>query len=162
MWCDDFARYVDPEDMFNGQERALEVVSDATRLHSFVALRKLDEFLRLKKAKEDDLIAKDLNIDAETVLIEVAGKFLTAQEREDINKGAAHLTERLTLDPDTEVDLHKILRRCLPVLFQLISELRKINNDEDTVPFLDRTEALVQREIAIETQRLKEPNMPRP
>jgi hypothetical protein len=31
MWCDDFAGYVDPEDMVNGLDRAFDLVSDATR-----------------------------------------------------------------------------------------------------------------------------------
>jgi hypothetical protein len=44
MWCDDFARHVDPEEMVAGLGRAFELVSDATQLQSFLALRKLDDF----------------------------------------------------------------------------------------------------------------------
>lgn len=112
MWCDDFARYIDPEDMFHGQERAEEVISDATRLHS-LALRKLDEFLSDKKARNDNLIAKNLGVSLVAVLGKANDKFLTMEDRSSINKGVAHLTERLTLDLDSEVDLHRILTRSL-------------------------------------------------
>jgi hypothetical protein len=105
MWCDDFAQYVDPDDMMSGLDRAFELVSDATRLQSFLALRKLDEFLSGKKCKNDDLTAADLGIDKATVLGDLGGDFLSADERENINKGVAHLTEKLTLDPDSEVEL---------------------------------------------------------
>lgn len=143
MWCDDFAQYVNQEDMVMGLHRAFDVVSDATRLHSFVALRKLDEFLNSKKSKDDDLIAKDLGIDPVAVLRDVGATFLTPEERVSINKGAAHLTDKLTLDPDSEVDLHRILKRSLPVFSRLLSELRKVNNDNDNKHALDQTEALI-------------------
>lgn len=162
MWCDDFARYLDPEDMFNGQERAEEVVSDAARLHSFLALRKLDEFLSEKKAKSDDLIADDLGIDLPTVLENAEAKFLTTDERNDINKGVAHLTERLTLDPNSEVDLHRVITRSLPAMSRLLSQLRKINTDQDIVGIIDRTEALVTRETGIAADKAKDPHYVRP
>lgn len=162
MWCDDFARYIDPEDMFHGQERAEEVVSDATRLHSLLALRKLDEFLSDKKAKNDDLIAKDLGIDLATVLGKIGEKLLTTDDRNNINKGVAHLTERLTLDSDSEVDLHRILTQSLPVMSRLIVELRKVNTDQDTVRILERTQDLVTRETGIASDKAKDPNYVRP
>src|SRR2546430_9973095 len=62
LWCDDFARDVDEEDMIAGLDRGHQVVSDATRLHSFLALRKLDDFLGDKKSKSDDLVVSTLNI----------------------------------------------------------------------------------------------------
>jgi len=162
MWCDDFARYIDPEDRFHGQERAEEVVSDATRLHSFLALRKLDEFFSDKKAKNDDLIAEDLGVDLATVLVRAGEKFLTTEDRNNINKGVAHLTERLTLDPDSEVDLHRILTRSLPAMSRLVVEIRKMNTDQDTVRILDRTEALVVRETGIAADKARDPNYVRP
>lgn len=138
MWCDDFAQHVDQEDMVMGLDRAFDVVSDATRLHSFVALRKLT-----KKSRDDDLIAKDLGIDAATVLGDVGATFLTTEERDSITKGAAHLTDKLTLEPESEVDLHRILKRSFPVFSRMLSELRKINKDNDVVYALDRTDALI-------------------
>ena len=162
IWCDDFARYLDPEDMFDGQERAEEVVSDAVRLHSFLALRKLDEFLSEKKAKCDDLVAGELGIDLAIVLGKAGEKFLTTDDRNNINKGVAHLTERLTLDPDSEVDLNRVVTQSLPAMSRLVLELRKMNTDRDIVRILDRTEALVTREIGIAADIVKDPHYVRP
>jgi hypothetical protein len=53
----------------------------------------------------------------------------TTAEREKINKEAAHLTERLALDRDTEVYLQEILTRSKPVFTRLVSELRKADAD---------------------------------
>src|SRR4029453_2375917 len=85
MWCDDFAQHVDPDDMVMGLDRAFELVSDATRLQSFLALRKLDDFLGGVKPKPDDLIAANFGIDVAEVLGDVGDKFLSAAERESIN-----------------------------------------------------------------------------
>ena len=79
--------------MMMGLDRAVELVSDATRLQSFLALRKLDDFFGGVKPKADDLIAANFGIDVPGVLGDVGDKFLSTDEREDINKGAAHLTE---------------------------------------------------------------------
>jgi hypothetical protein len=51
LQCGDFAKHVDPDDMVAGLDRAFELVSDATRLQSFLALRKLDDFLGGVKPK---------------------------------------------------------------------------------------------------------------
>jgi hypothetical protein len=80
---------------------------------SFLALRKLDDFPRATKAKADDLISSDFGIDVATVLGDVGANLLSTAEREKINKEAAHLTERLALDHDSEVDL-KANRQPLP------------------------------------------------
>lgn len=96
IWCDDFANSVDPEDMMWGLDRGVALVSDATRLQSFLALRKLDDFFGGVKPKPDDLVASNLDIDVPGVLREVGEGFLTQAERTDINKGVAHLTERLS------------------------------------------------------------------
>ena len=114
MWCEDFAPYLDPEDMIWGLDRAAELLSDATRLQSFLALRKLDDFFGGVKPKPGDLTAADFGIDGPTVLAEVGNTFLSKDdEREKINKGVAHLTEALSLDADSEVDLHVILKRSI-------------------------------------------------
>lgn len=60
MWCEDFAQHVDPDDMVMGLHRAFEVFSDATRLQSFLALRKLDDFLGGTKPQKDVLSPKIL------------------------------------------------------------------------------------------------------
>lgn len=148
MWCDDFAKYVDPEDMIAGLDRAFELVSDATRLQSFLALRKLDDFLGAAKSKPNDLIAADLGIDVPSVLGDVGDKFLSSTERENINKQVAHLTESLSLDPDSEVDLQAILKRSMPVLSRLVSALRKADASKEAVQWLDRTDALIGRASA--------------
>lgn len=77
MWCSDFANNVDPEDMVMGLDRAFDLVSDATRLHSFLALRKLDDFFRAAKSKPDDLIASELGMDTAVVLDGSGKTFLT-------------------------------------------------------------------------------------
>jgi hypothetical protein len=68
-------------------------------------LRKLDDFLGGVRAKPDDLIAASFGIDVPVVLGGAGEVFLSKDERELINKGAAHLTDELTLDPDSEVVL---------------------------------------------------------
>lgn len=143
MWCKDFARHIDPEDMVAGLDRAFEIVSDATRLQSFLALRKLDEFFRLAKSKADDLIASDLGVDVNAVLGGNEGSFLSTSERENLNKGVAHLTEKLSLDPDSEVDLFDILKRSMPVFERLVAALRKVDAQNEAVGRLDKTVALM-------------------
>src|SRR6202007_2419758 len=100
-------------------------------LQSFLALRKLDDFLGGVKPKPGDLIASDFGIDAPGVLGEVGNTFLTKEEREKINKGVAHLTENLSLEADSEVDLHHILKRSIPVLTRLVVELRKLDSAQE-------------------------------
>lgn len=149
IWCEDFASSVDPEDMVLGLDRGIDLVSDATRLQSFLALRKLDDFLGGVKPKLGDLIASNLGIDVPYVLGEVGEKLLTLAERENINKGVAHLTERLSLDPDSEIDLQEIINRCMPVFSRLISEIRKADAHQEAVHWLDRTDALIERGNAL-------------
>jgi hypothetical protein len=127
-WCEDFAQLLDPEDMQAGLDRGAELMSDSSRLMSFLALRKIDDFLRSTKVNKNDLIASDFGIDAASVLGDVGETLLSKDERDKINKGAAHLTEKLTLDPNSEVDLEAILTRSMPVLSRLVSTLR----DADT------------------------------
>lgn len=143
MWCEDFARHVDPEDMMSGLDRAFELVSDSTRLHSFLALRKLDDFLGGVKPQPGDLIASEFGIDVPAVLGDAGNKFLSADERTKINKGAAHLTEQLTLDGDSEVDLQALLKRLLPVLLRLVAALRKLDTKNEATYWLDRTDGLL-------------------
>jgi hypothetical protein len=145
MWCDDFAKRVDSEDLIAGLDRAFELVSDATRLQSFLALRKLDDFLGGVKPQPDDLIAASFGIDVPSVLGDVGDKFLSSTERENSNKQVAHLTERLSLDPDSEVDLQVILKRSMPVFSRLVSALRKADTHKEAAQWLDRTDALIER-----------------
>jgi hypothetical protein len=142
-WCEDFATFLDPDDMVAGLDRGADLVSDATRLMSFLALRKVDDSLRGTKPKPDDLIAADLGIDASSVLGDVGEAFLTTDERGRINKGAAHLTEHLTLDRESEVDLEKILTRSMPVLKRLLSKLRSVDTAKEATSWLDKTDELI-------------------
>jgi hypothetical protein len=80
---------------------------------------------------------------------EVGEKFLTSDERDNINKGVAHLTERLSLDPDSEIELQEILKRSMPVLSRLVSELRKADADQEAAYWLDRTDALIEHAKAL-------------
>lgn len=146
VWCQDFANSVDPEDMTLGLDRGLDLVSDATRLQSFLALRKLDDFFIGMKPKLDDLVAANLGIDVPSVLGEVDKSFLTEAERTNINKGVAHLTDRLCLDPDSEIDLQEIVSRAIPVFLRLVEALRAIDAGQEAAHWLDRTEALIKRE----------------
>jgi hypothetical protein len=136
MWCDDFAQHIDPDDMMMGLDRAFELVSDATRLQSFLALRKLDDFLGGVKPKPDDLTAANLGIDVPGVLGGPNQKFLSVDEREDVNKGVAHLTDKLTLDPDSEIELGGILERSTPILSRLVAALRKCDEKNEAKQWL--------------------------
>ncbi|MCK1513063.1 hypothetical protein IVB22_10855 [Bradyrhizobium sp. 190] len=152
MWCEDFAPYLDPDDMIWGLDRAAELLSDATRLQSFLALRKLDDFFGGVKPRDGDLTAADFGIDVPSVLGEVGATFLSKEdEREKINKGVAHLTEELSLDDDSEVDLHQILKRSIPVLTRLVAELRKREAAQEATYWLDRTDDLIKRGKDIKT-----------
>jgi hypothetical protein len=142
-WCDDFAAFLDPEDMVAGLDRGAELMSDATLLMSFLALRKIDDFLRGTKPKPDDLIAADFGIDAKSVLGDVGEALLTTDEREKLNKGAAHLTESLTLDHDNQVELQTILTRSMPVLSRLVSQLRNVDTSKEATQWLDKTDELI-------------------
>jgi hypothetical protein len=156
MWCEDFAPYLDPEDMIWGLDRAAELLSDATRLQSFLALRKLDDFFGGVRPKPGDLIASDFGIDVKSVLGEVGNTFLSKEdEREMINKGVAHLTEALSLDADSEVDLHEILKRSIPVFTRLVAELRKLDTAQEATHWLDRTNDLIERAKNIKTPEEK-------
>lgn len=145
MWCEEFVPAIDEEDLAAGLDRAKDLVSDATRLQSFLALRKLDDFLRGAKQKPDDLIAADLGVNAATVLGDAGGRLLSEAERVKINKGVAHLTDKLTLDPDGEVDLQEMLDRSLPVLTRLVAELRTADATKEATHWLDQTDALIKR-----------------
>jgi hypothetical protein len=142
-WRKDFAPHLDPEDMIAGLDRSAELMSDASHLMSFLALRKLDDFLRATKAKKTDLIASDLGVDANAVLGDAGETLLTKDERELINTGVAHLTEQLSLDHDGEVDLDAILKRVGPVLLRLEAALRKADTKKEATQWLDKTSTLI-------------------
>jgi hypothetical protein len=142
-WCEDFATFLDPEDLVAGLDRGADLMSDATLLMSFLALRKIDDFLRDTKPKPDDLIAADFGIDTHSVLGDVGETLLATDERDKINKCAAHLTESLTLDSDNEVDLQNILTRSMPVLSRLVSQLRSVDTSKEAIRSLDKSEELI-------------------
>lgn len=144
MWCEDFAQHVNEEDMISGQDRAFGLVSDATRLQSFLALRKLDDFFGTAK-KPTDLTASGLGIDGATVLAEVGKTFLSTDERTMVNTGVAHLTDSLTLEDESELDLQAILKRSTPVFSRLTAELRKLDTTQEAKHWLDQTDDLIKR-----------------
>jgi hypothetical protein len=91
-----------------------------------------------------------------SVLGEVGNTFLSKEdEREMINKGVAHLTEALSLDADSEVDLHEILKRSIPVFTRLVAELRKLDTAQEATHWLDRTNDLIERAKNIKTPEEK-------
>ncbi|MEM8750760.1 MAG: hypothetical protein AAGF28_10685 [Pseudomonadota bacterium] len=149
IWRDDFARNVDPDDMIWGLERGFDLVADATRLLSFLALRKMDDFFVGAQPRPDDLTASKFEIDIPTVLGEVGTSFLKSTERTNISKGVAHLTERLHLDPDSEVDLQEIVKRSIPVFSRLIVQLRTVDHDQEAADKIDRTQSLIKRASAL-------------
>lgn len=151
MWCEDFAPCLDPDDMIWGLDRAADLLSDASRLQSFLALRKLDDFFGGVRPKPGDLTAADFGIDVPSVLGEVGKTFLSTDEREMINKGVAHLTEDLSLEDESEVELHEILKRSIPVLTRLVAELRKLDTTSEAAYWLDRTNDLIERGRNIKT-----------
>ena len=109
-----------------------------------LTLTALEEYnLANEVAVKDDLIASDLGIDARTVLGDAGETLLTKDEREKVNKGVAHLTEQLTLDPESEVDLQAILKRALPVLSRLVAKLRDADTKKEATHWLDKTEKLI-------------------
>lgn len=145
VWCQDFAQNVDPEDMVWGLDRGHQLVSDATRLMSFLALRKIDEFLREHSKHEDDIILSKLGIDRGVVLSTAAGPFLTREERLEINRKAAHLTSWLTFDDDSEIDLIGISRRSLPMFEVLIHKMQAQDKSAEAAFWLDRSRNLLLR-----------------
>ncbi|GMG82567.1 hypothetical protein LNKW23_17800 [Paralimibaculum aggregatum] len=143
VWCRDFAQHEDPDEMVIGLGRGHELVSDATLLLSFLALRRVDEFLRGKRSNADDLIASDIGIDPANVICPKMGSFLTKAERTNINKGAAHLTQWLMLDADSEVDLAEIVIRSVPTFTRLTAELRANDDAGEAARWLDGTDELL-------------------
>jgi hypothetical protein len=98
----------------------------------------------------------DRNPDVPSTLGDVGDKFLSVEERDSINKGAAHLTEKLTLDPDSEVDLINILERSTPVLSRLVEALRKSDEKEEATQWLDRTDELIERMKTLQAKKAAE------
>jgi hypothetical protein len=143
LWCEDFASVIG-EDIIH-VDKAFDVVSDATRLHSLLALRKLDDFLGGVSPKPDDLTSDKLNLNKITILGNSKVTFLDAADRTNINKGVAHLTEMLTLDADSEVDLVRIIRDSIPIFEKLIFELKRVDVNNEAGYWLDNTGKLVQR-----------------
>ena len=109
MWCDEFAKHVDPDDMTAGLDRAFDLVSDATRLQSFLALRKLDDFLGGVKPMPNDLIAANLGINVPSVLGDVGDKFLPVTGLKGID-GPNHLKKSRVVSPSKNfAELHQVV-----------------------------------------------------
>lgn len=143
LWSEDFAKVIG-EDAIH-VDVAFDIVSDSTRLHSFLALRKLDDFLGAVSPKPDDITSDRMGVDKAVVLGEGNTTFLANKDRENINKGVAHLTENLTADPDSEVDLIRIINDSIPALERLISELTKLDATGEAHYGINKTEKLIER-----------------
>lgn len=143
LWCKDFAPVIG-EDVIH-VSKAFDVISDATRLHSFLALRKLDDFLGAVTPKPDDLTSDKLNLNKGTILGNSRTAFLDPVDRKNISKGVAHMTELLTLDADSEVDLLRIIKDSVPIYERLILELRRVDTNNEADYWLDDTDKLIQK-----------------
>lgn len=143
LWCEDFAKVIG-EDAIH-VDVAFDIVSDSTRLHSFLAVRKLDDFLGAVSPKTDDITSDRMGIDTAAILGAGKTTFLIKTDRENINKGVAHLTENLTADPDSEVDLIRIITDSVPALKRLISELKKLDTTGEATSYISNTEKLIER-----------------
>lgn len=143
LWCEDFAKVIG-KDVIHVDE-AFDIVSDSTRLHSFLALRKLDDFLGAVRPKPDDITSDRMGVDKVVVLETGKTTFLVETDRENINKGVAHLTENLTADPDSEVDLIRIITDSIPALERLTSELKRLDITGKAKPYISKTEKLIER-----------------
>lgn len=143
LWCKDFASVIGEEVIY--VDEAFEIVSASTLLHSFLALRKLDDFLGGVRPKPDDLTSDRMGIAKVAVLGIGKNTLLLDTDRNNINKGVAHLTEHLTAEPDSEVDLLRITSESIPIFERLISELKKLDLSGHAKPYIRKTEALVDR-----------------
>lgn len=144
IWCDDIAQIIQGDDLLAGLDRGFELVSDATRLLSFLAIRKLSDLFGEGANRSDDLSLERLGLASVDVL---AGReyFLSEKERRIISKSVAHLTEHLPLEADSEVELSLILRRNLTVLLQLVAELKDIAGHPSEQHHAVRSEVLLRR-----------------
>jgi hypothetical protein len=71
------------------------------------------------------------------------------------NKEAPHLTERLALDHDSEVDLKAIVNRSLPVFTRFVAELRNADAAHEATHWLDKTTALIARAQSSDTRSVR-------
>jgi hypothetical protein len=121
IWCADFASSIDPDDVMAGLE--VDLISDATRLHSFLALRKLDDFFGGVRPQPGDLVASDFGVDMPSVLGDVGKTFLS----------------------ETERVIDAIVKRSIPVLKRLVAALRKADASKEATQRLDKSDSLIER-----------------
>ncbi len=143
LWCEDFVAVIAEDIIY--VDKASDVISHATLLHSFLALRKLDDFFGAVPPKIDDLAWDRLGLNKAAILGGARTTLLDKVDRMNINKGVAHMTEKLTLGADSEVDLLRIIENSICVFERLICELRKIDVDNEAKHCLDNTEEFIQR-----------------
>ncbi|HRI76204.1 MAG TPA: hypothetical protein PLX33_04355 [Alphaproteobacteria bacterium] len=143
LWCEDFASVIGEDVIY--VDEAFEIVSASTLLHSFLALRKLDDFLGAIQPKPGDLTSDRMGIDKAVVLGIGKNTLLLDADRNSINKGVAHLTEHLTAEQDSEVDLLRITSASISIFERLISELKKMDSSGEDKYYISQTEALVER-----------------
>ena len=64
---------------------------------------------------------------------------------EAADRGPRRLTEQLSPDRDSEVDLDIILKRSLPIFTRLIAGLRAADDAKEATPWLDNTDKPIKR-----------------
>ncbi|GGD29399.1 hypothetical protein [Sinisalibacter lacisalsi] len=107
-----------------------DVLCEALLAYSLLAIRRLDDFLKSRRQKDDDIIAPDLEIDLEYVLGD-EGALLSEETRDLVNKSAAHLTNRGLVETwDREMDLGALLEEKMNVFERLTTELDAISGKE--------------------------------
>lgn len=99
-----------------------ELITDATRFFSYVSLRKIDDFLRLRRSKPDDLHWTDYGVDRSLVLAHRSA-LLTSEQRALINKAVAHLTRFGHLEVKELEIIDDALASAKPCLTELRSQL---------------------------------------
>ena len=100
-----------------------ELIADAARFYSYLSLRKIDDFLRLRRSKPDDLHWTDYGVDRSLVLAH-RSTLLTSEQRVLINKAVAHLTKFGHLEVEELDMIADALASAKPCLTELRSQLQ--------------------------------------
>lgn len=89
----------------------------AALLFSLLALRKVADFAQNHGSQEDDINLSDFQMELEDIT--GCSEILDRPLRKRINKGIAHLTEKLDPDADELRDLREELKKRSPMLHSL-------------------------------------------
>lgn len=119
-WRDTLKSNRDLEERFGHHT---EQISDATRLFGYVSIRRLDDFLWIKKGKPSDLNWRDFQIDRGFVLGE-RDCLLTTWQRKLVGKAVAHLTEFADLEVEEIEQLDDAVKQSAIILARLKTEVK--------------------------------------